>query len=231
MLRYIYADQLHQHPTLRDTMFRDRAAQFKERLGWDVNVDDEGFERDQYDALNPLYVIWEREDGTHGGSMRLLPTTGRTMVSEHFSGVADVSGIVSPLIWECTRFCLAPGAEPRVVAALVLAVDQVMDKFGLTHLLAVFDARMVRIYRRMGTSPEVLGSAGEGRERVSVGLWERGGYDEADRERVSREANLPTDLVEGWFAGSLATKSMPFAASVPAPVAAPVAGHMHALAA
>ncbi len=203
MLHYIYGDQLHLHPTLRDTMFRDRALQFKERLGWEVSVDEDGFERDQYDGLNPLYVVWERADGTHGGSMRLLPTTGRTMVSEHFGHIADVSAIRSPLIWECTRFCLAPGAEPRVVAALVLAVDEVMRNFGLSHLLAVFDARMVRVYRRMGTSPEVLGSVGEGRDTIAVGLWERGGYDAADRERVSREAALPAPLVESWFARSL----------------------------
>ena len=29
MLRYVFADQLDQFPTLRDTMFRDRADQFK----------------------------------------------------------------------------------------------------------------------------------------------------------------------------------------------------------
>ena len=33
MLRYIYGDQLHLHPRLRDTMFRDRAEQFSRRLG------------------------------------------------------------------------------------------------------------------------------------------------------------------------------------------------------
>jgi acyl homoserine lactone synthase len=190
MLHYIYADQLHLYPTLRDTMFRDRAEQFSRRLGWAVTVDEQGWERDQYDALNPLYVIWEREDGTHGGSMRLLPTTGRTMVAEHFADVADISGIVSPFVWECTRFCLAPGAEPRVVAALVLACDEVMERFCLTHLLAVFDARMVRVYRRMGTSPEVLGSSGSGRDMIAVGLWERGGYDEEDRIRVREKAGL-----------------------------------------
>lgn len=199
MLRYLYGDQLHLHPKLHDTMFRDRAEQFARRLGWAVSVDEQGFERDQYDVLNPLYVIWERPCGTHGGSMRLLPTTGRTMAAEHFSHLTDVSAIRSPLIWECTRFCLAPGAEPRVVAALVLAVDEVMEGFGLTHLLAVFDARMVRVYRRMGTQPEVLGSAGEGRDQISVGLWERGAYIQADRERVSARAGLPATASAAWF--------------------------------
>ena len=76
MIRYIYGHDLHLFPLLRDSMFRDRADQFKTRLGWAVTVDEAGFERDEYDAEDPLYVIWEEADGTHGGSMRLLPTTG-----------------------------------------------------------------------------------------------------------------------------------------------------------
>ena len=78
MLCYIYAEDLHRFPRLRDTMFRDRAEQFKKRLGWAVSVNEAGEERDEYDDLNPLYVIWEA-DGRHGGSMRFLPTTGPTM--------------------------------------------------------------------------------------------------------------------------------------------------------
>ena len=40
-------------------MFRDRAEQFSQRLGWAVSVNASGHERDQYDELNPLYVIWQ----------------------------------------------------------------------------------------------------------------------------------------------------------------------------
>ena len=110
MLRYLYGDQLCNYPKLADSMFRDRAAQFHERLGWDVTVDDRGWERDEYDDLNPLYVIWETEDGSHGGSMRFLPTTGQTMVNDHFVDLMDGVELQSPFIWECTRFCLNPNA-------------------------------------------------------------------------------------------------------------------------
>ena len=75
MIRFLYGDSLADHSRLAQSMFRDRAKQFSERLGWEVSVDDAGEERDQYDALNPLYVIWQRPDGLHGGSMRFLPTT------------------------------------------------------------------------------------------------------------------------------------------------------------
>ena len=76
MLRYLYADQLKNHPRLADEMFTHRADQVRTRLGWDVNVDTRGHERDEYDALNPLYVIWETPEGGHGGSTRFFADDG-----------------------------------------------------------------------------------------------------------------------------------------------------------
>ncbi len=196
MLRYIYADQLHHYPKLARTMFRDRADQFSDRLGWEVSVDDTGAERDQYDDLCPLYVIWEQPDGSHGGSMRLLPTTGRVMVNEVFGHLTGGAPITSPLIWECTRFCLARGAGGNVAAALMLAGGEVMTGFGVRHFVGVFDARMVRIYRVIGSSPEILGSEGEGRDKISVGLWE---FTTQARSRIGLRAGLSPELSRLWF--------------------------------
>ena len=195
MLRYIYGTDLHNFPKLRDTMFRDRADQFKARLGWEVTVDEDGFETDQYDALNPLYVIWENADGTHGGSMRFLPTVGRTMVNEHFGDL--MSGpVVSPTIWECTRFCLSRNAESRVAAALMLGGGEIMQNFQIHHFVGVFDARMVRIYRMIGSSPDILGSAGEGRDKISVGLWH---FAPDAQAKVAQRAGVSVSLSELWF--------------------------------
>lgn len=195
MLRYIYGTDLHNFPKLRDTMFQDRADQFKERLGWEVSVDEAGHEVDQYDALNPLYVIWEQADGTHGGSMRFLPTVGRTMVNEHFGEL--MSGpIISPTIWECTRFCLNRDAESRVAAALMLGGGEIMQNFQINHFVGVFDARMVRIYRMIGSSPDILGSDGEGRDKISVGLWH---FAPDAQARVAQRAGVSTTLSQLWF--------------------------------
>lgn len=196
MLRYIYAQDLHGFPKLGQTMFRARADQFRTRLGWDVRVDAFGEERDQYDALNPLYVIWEMPDGGHGGSMRFLPTTGPVMVNEVFGHLTGGAPVSSPLIWECTRFCLARGAGPNVAAALMLAGGEIMTGFGIRHFVGVFDTRMERIYRAIGAAPEVLGAQGRGRERISVGLW---AFSERARARVARRAHISADLSRLWF--------------------------------
>ena len=213
MLRYVYGNDLHQFPLLRDTMFRDRADQFKTRLGWEVRVNEAGEERDEYDAMNPLYVIWQNADGTHGGSMRFLPTVGRTMVNDHFSHLTDGVHIESPLIWECTRFCLAPRAERQVSSGLVLGAGEVMANFHLEHVVGVFDNRMERIYRLMGLEPDVIGTVGNGRDKIGVGLWEM--QDSAwprtlERVGVSRQTSL------GWFRNSFAAGAV-VAAGEPVP--------------
>ena len=196
MLRYIYAEELNQFPKLRDTMFADRAAQFADRLHWDVKVDDNGHERDEYDDLNPLYVIWQCADGSHGGSMRFLPTTGQTMVNDHFSHLTDGVAIQSPLIWECTRFVLAEGAESRIAAALMLGGLEIGLGFYLSDSVGVFDARMVRIYRRLGWEPTVLGTSGSGRDAISVGLW---AHDAKKRPNLLRRAGVSSELSTLWF--------------------------------
>jgi N-acyl-L-homoserine lactone synthetase len=204
MLRYIYGSNLHDHRVLADTMFRDRGIQFRDRLGWDVSVDAIGYERDEYDAEDPLYIIWQRPDGRHGGSMRFLPTMGRTMVNDHFANLTDGAAIRCPLIWECTRFCLAPSSDSRIAAALMLGGGEVMRGFGVTQFVGVFDARMVRIYRRVGSSPTVLGSSGTGRNKISVGLWN---YDPSDRVQVLARAGLSSALSRHWYARALGEQS------------------------
>lgn len=200
MIRYLTGQALIQFPALRQSMHRDRADQFKRRLGWDVTVDDHGWERDEYDRDDTLYVIWQMPDGGHGGSMRFLPTTTPVMTNDHFAGLLPDGPVSDPRIWECTRFCLRDGAPSRVAAALMLAGGELMRAHDLTHLLGVFDARMVRIYRMIGSSPLILGSAGEGRDQISVGLWR---FHAVDRLHVLRRAGLSSEISEHWFRRSL----------------------------
>ncbi len=209
MIRYLYAEELAALPQLADSMFSDRAIQFRARLGWDVTVDTNGQERDEYDGMNPLYVIWQQADGMHGGSMRFLPTTGPTMVNDHFLHLTDGVRVESPFIWECTRFCLAPDAGPRVSAALMLAGLELGLGQGLDHAVGVFDARMVRVYRGLGWQPEVLGTQGSGREAISVGLWE---FLPRYRQTLLARAGLTDEIMRHWYARAFGTPATTLAA-------------------
>lgn len=78
----------------------------------------------------------------------------------------------------------------------MLAGGEIMQGFGVAHFAGVFDARLVRIYRMIGSSPEVLGSAGEGRDKISVGLWE---FTPDAQAKVSTKAGVPLEMSRNWF--------------------------------
>ncbi|MCB2105436.1 MAG: autoinducer synthase [Rhodobacteraceae bacterium] len=196
MLRYLTSRNLSELADLRASMFADRARQFRDRLNWAVTVDERGWERDDYDDLDPVYVIWQRPDGLHGGSMRFLPTGGRTMVNDHFRHLAGGRRISHPKVWECTRFCLAADTDAQVAARLMLGGAELGAGLGLTRAVGVFDARMVRIYRHLGWEPDILGSAGQGRDAVSLGFWR---FSEETRQRMAHKAGIPAALSRQWY--------------------------------
>jgi acyl homoserine lactone synthase len=165
-------------------MFRDRAAQFVGRLGWPLALDARGREIDQYDALRPTYVVCTDAGGRHQGSLRLLPTTGRTMMGENFPGLAP-EGFRRPGVMECTRYCIAPGAPAHVSAALFLGVLELGLDRGWSGSYGVFDARMMRVYERLGTPARLVSRLGEGREALCLGYFD---FDPALREGLARRA-------------------------------------------
>jgi len=158
-------------PKLTATMYGDRRKQFRDRLRWPVKVDPDGYERDEYDLENPLYIIVEASDGTHAGSLRLLPTTGKTMLLDHFSDVVVGEKICGPTVWECTRFCLSPTQNSKVALSLLAAAARLMQEAGLQSLVAIFDARMLRLYNRIGIRPKVIGSQSYKFGIAQAGLW------------------------------------------------------------
>ena len=59
------------------------------------------------------------------------------MTNEHFLDLTGGVVIRSPLIWECTRFCLAPDAPVGVAGALLVAGVELGLRFGLEQALGV----------------------------------------------------------------------------------------------
>lgn len=171
MIQFIYAEELGNHPKLSHSMFLDRARQFKTRLGWDVRVDENGEERDQYDLINPLYVIVSDGEGRHEASMRLLPSTGRTMIAEHFHCLSKGSPPSCPTIWECTRFCVSPEAARNSAAKLMAAGGAAMKALEIKKLVGVFDKKMLGVYRLIGSMPEVESWANYHGSRIGLGSW------------------------------------------------------------
>lgn len=182
MILTLYSRELMKRPSLADQMFRLRARVFHDRLGWDVEVY-QGRERDVYDDLDPLYVLSvDPNDGTLRGSVRILPTVGRHMMADIFGTFFDdVPDVQSPLIWECTRFCIdversgsvSETGIDRATSELLQGVCEAALRSGVHQILGVSEVPMLRIYRRAGWMPEIVGrSSGRTGVPVFAGLWD-----------------------------------------------------------
>jgi acyl homoserine lactone synthase len=180
MIVVIDQNNAHNYSNLVDEMFRLRARIFRDRLRWDVQVAD-GKERDKYDDKGPVYVIYADDEAREvKGSLRLLPTTGPTLLADFFwDTLPDAVHLSAPTIWECTRFCLDDkildrGKQDELVfasAVLIAALGDVAISAGIESVIGNFDSSMLRLYRRIGCEVEVLGSTSRYDRPVYLGLF------------------------------------------------------------
>ncbi len=189
MFTLVYGKDLGDFPQLSNEMFRDRRCQFREALGWDLKVDQLGREIDEYDLANPLYIILRDAEGHHMGSTRLLPTTGRTMIADHFSDLTDGVEIESPLIWECTRFFMVEKSSVtrRHAAAIMWAGCEIGLRAGIQFYVGVTASSMVRVFQACGWPAEVIGTRDTPEGEISACLWE---VNEEQCTRLRRRAGL-----------------------------------------
>ncbi len=152
-------------------MHRLRYRVFKERLDWDVQFSGD-MEIDEFDAFHPAYLIHRGNDNRIQGCVRLLPSTGPTMLRDTFPVLLDgTAAPISPAIWESSRFALdLPPDTPKThgLATATYELFAGMIEFGLSRhlseIVTVTDARMERILRRAGWClrrigiPRALGS-------------------------------------------------------------------------
>jgi N-acyl-L-homoserine lactone synthetase len=189
----------HLFPTEVDQMFRLRADIFGRRLGWNVRLTD-GWEIDELDECNPLYVLSMKDDKVVGCA-RLLPTTGPTLLNTYFHADFDEPiEICSPYIVEATRLAVAEGAPHGLsrrgvcltTVQLLLAGCMIMERGDFTYCLGLYYQQMLRIYRRVGWTPHVVGKSRD--SKIGVGLWK------ADRGLIDRLCSLhglgPEDVAQ-----------------------------------
>ena len=180
MIRQITDENAAENLPLLDEMFQARKRLFHDRLGWDVTIDSKGREKDAYDTFSPLYLISIDDRNRHRGSLRLLPTTGKTMLRDHFASVFDGMAIDSPRIWECTRFCvdrdtsdpLTHAELSMVTNELLLGMSEIGRAYGLSKIAGLCDHHAFEVYQQAGWAPHVIGQSGTGKNAVFLSMWD-----------------------------------------------------------
>ncbi len=176
----VQAHEYHKHRDLLDQSFRLRKKVFADKLGWKVSVSGQR-ERDRYDDLNPAYLLWcDEEKERLFGAIRLMPTTGPTLLYDVFRGTfPDACDLVAPGIWEGTRMCIDEDAiaadmrPDRAFCLLLLALCEVALDSGMHTMISNYESHMKRVYQKAGAELDELGrSDGYGRFPVCCGAFE-----------------------------------------------------------
>jgi acyl homoserine lactone synthase len=146
------------HLDLLTSMYRLRRRVFKDRLDWSVSVSGD-LEIDIYDALSPTYLLAVSADNEVLGCVRLLPTTGPTMLADTFPGLlGNQAAPRDERILESSRFCVdttryveaGRNGLNRATFVLFAAMLEAMRAKAARSIVTVTDARMERILRRAG---------------------------------------------------------------------------------
>lgn len=156
MMQLITADWYGEFADELAEMYRLRHRVFKQRLEWDVQVSGD-MEIDEFDTLHPSYLLQRAGNGRIQGCVRLLPSTGPTMLRDTFAAL--LAGHPAPAcstVWESSRFALDLECDsPKAACGLAQATYELfagMIEFGLsrqlTRIVTVTDVRVERILRR-----------------------------------------------------------------------------------
>ncbi|SHG41062.1 acyl-homoserine-lactone synthase [Cognatishimia maritima] len=148
-------------PLLED-MFRLRARVFAGRLGWDVTIEND-MEIDQFDHMDPSYVVGVDDNMNVISCARVLQTTGPHMLSDVFSAIlCGQAPVRSPNIWESTRFCVdtqrLKGEKSKhtvstATCELMLGILEYAQDSGITDIITVIDPIMDRVLKRSNNAP------------------------------------------------------------------------------
>lgn len=201
MFIIVQMHQYAQYSHLIDQSFRLRKRIFLDQLGWNV-VTTGSYERDSYDNIGPAYLMWcDEQANCLYGTVRLLPTTGPTLLYDVFRATFPDISLIGPGIWEGTRMCIDetailadfPSLDPgRAFSLLLLALCECALHHGIHTLISNYEPHMRRIYRRAGLKFDEIGQAnGFGRFPVCCGVFE---VSEVTRHRMRRTLNVSDPL-------------------------------------
>ena len=162
MILTIDALNMHRFPTVLEDMFQLRARVFAGRLGWEVNIID-GKEVDQFDHMNPSYIVGLDDEMNVISCARVLQTTGPHMLADVFDAIlGGEAPLRSPNIWESTRFCVdtarlkQPDSTTSVSKAtceLMVGILEYSKAAGITDIITVIDPVMDRVLKRSDNAP------------------------------------------------------------------------------
>jgi N-acyl-L-homoserine lactone synthetase len=147
-------------------MHRFRTRIFKEKMGWEVSITEDGLEVDQFDLPDSIYMLALDEDKKVIGTWRLLSTDGPTMIHDVWPQFLEsIEMPKDPDVWETSRFAAnSPKGDTneglaqvnQVTGELFCGIAELSLLCGIREIYSMYDMRMARILKRMDCRPKAV---------------------------------------------------------------------------
>lgn len=172
MLNVLDHEDFDRFARLRDSMFRDRAAQFIARHQWDLPLAPGGHEVDEFDGPGTLYCVIE-EGMRHVASVRLRAARDGSMVERHFAPLWDRFAPELRDKWEVTRLLVAPNPGGKgMIGELLIGLCELCLRRSIPSFFGVVFPAVARTLARAGWAPRVLGRMEHGGQDLLLCVWE-----------------------------------------------------------
>ena len=162
MLEIVQAGQAGKTKLLFE-MHRFRTNIFKEKMGWEVSITEDGLEVDQFDLPETVYLLALDGDKRVIGTWRFLPSDGPTMIRDIWPQFLESIAMPSdPDVWETSRFAvdsLKENVSEGVTEAneatgeLLCGIVELCMLCGIREIYSLYDMCMARLLRRKGCRP------------------------------------------------------------------------------
>lgn len=190
MIVYIEPHQRQRYTIVIRQYYELRKRVFCDHLKW-VKPKPFDLEHDEFDESYNLYVLClDDASGLVTGGVRLMPTTAPTLMHSVWSDLLpEPDDFRSPSIWEATRFCVEPASSTRKASlanrttlGLTLAVIDFAQANGISHIIAVCEARFFDMTNAYAGNAEIISRRIDANGTdICCGLWSA----EADRSRIA----------------------------------------------
>lgn len=189
---------------LLDQMFRLRKNIFADELEWDVPVSGD-WEKDSYDAFDPVYLVWTNVEQTKLiSSVRLMPTMGPTLLNDVFNRTFPSHvDLQSPSMWEATRMCVDKDALKKfypnisyfqAMSIMVAFTCEVACHAGIETVISNYEPHIARIYKSAGAVFDEIGRSDTyGKRAVCCGVFDTS---ESTLKVMLKKLNITRELTQ-----------------------------------
>jgi N-acyl-L-homoserine lactone synthetase len=199
MIYFVHQDNRDLFGPELDAMFKHRKAMFIDRLGWAALKSQGDWEVDAYDVEQTMYLICADDSGAVLGSMRLIPTQGRHMMTEVFADLCEIPPPVGPTVWEASRAgpdLIDTPLGHAVSAEIFVSVVDVLVANNIHTCVGVSEESIYRhLMHRSRNFKPLGGMRPDGDTRIGAFYVE---FDETDRSYVREQFRVDDVDILAW---------------------------------